>query len=204
MSAAAATLAADAPKKGRKKIVVIALAVVLLLVATAGGFMVFKSRAAHADDEDEVEVEVAPKHKTVAHQAEAFDPKHVPVFVPLEAITINLADREIDRYAQVVIALEVDDDKAGEQIKAFMPVIRSNLLLAIANKTSEDVRSDDGRRRLAAELQAQALRPLGYDFDAEDFMDNGGETKSGKHKRKARKPAKLPVKAVHFINFIVQ
>jgi flagellar FliL protein len=182
--------------------VVIALAVVLLFVAAAGGLMIFKSRVAHADDEDEVEVEVAPQHKKGAHQAEAFDPKHMPVFVPLDAITINLADRDIDRYAQVVIALEVDDDKAGEQIKAFMPVIRSNLLLAIAKKTSEDVRSDDGRRRLAAELQAQALRPLGYDFDAEDFMDSGGEAKSGKHKRKT--PAKLPVKAVHFINFIVQ
>lgn len=200
MSAEAA-LPAEAPKKnGRKKIILIALAV-LLLVAAAAGFMVFRSYSAHAEEDDEVEVEVT-KHTNAQHQPEAFDPKHAPVFVPLDAITINLADRDTDRYAQVVISLEVDEAKTVEQVKAFMPVIRSNLLLAIANKTSEEVRTDDGRRLLTAELHAQALRPLGYNLSAEDLVE--GEAKPGAPKSKSRKPAKLPIKAVHFVNFIVQ
>lgn len=200
---AAATLPATEPKKGRKKIVIIALAVVLLLAAAAGGFMVFKSRAAHADDEDEVEVE-APRHAKGGHKGEAFDPKHVPVFAQVEPITVNLADRDIDRYAQVVITLELEGDKAGEQVKAFMPAIRNNLLMAVANKTSDDVRTDEGRRLLAAELQVQALRPLGFDLDAEDLLDNAAAHAGSGKGRKSRKPARLPIKAVHFVNFIVQ
>lgn len=199
----AATLPAPAPKKGRKKIVIIALALVLLLAAAAGGFMVFKARAAQAHEEDEVEVD-APSHGKSAHKGEAFDPKHAPMFVNLEAITINLADRDMDRYAQVVIALEVEDDKAGEHVKALMPVIRNNLLLTVANKTSEDVRTDEGRRLLAAELQAQALRPLGFNLGAVDLMDSDTAAQPAAAKRKARKPARLPIKAVHFVNFIVQ
>ena len=202
----AAVLPAATPTKGRKKIVIMALALVLLLAAAAGGFMVFKARAAQAYEDDEVEVEVeAPRHKKGGHQAEAFDPKHVPVFVNLEAITINLADRDIDRYAQVVIALEVDEGKAADHVKAFMPMIRNNLLLAVANKTSEDVRTYEGRRLLAAEMHAQALRPLGFDLEAADLMDGDAAAQAGATKRKkARKPAKLPIKAVHFVNFIVQ
>ncbi|MDZ5457529.1 flagellar basal body-associated FliL family protein [Azohydromonas lata] len=200
MSAAAA-LAVDTPKKGHKKLIIIVLAVVVLLAAAAGGFMVFKARTAHAE-EDEVEVDAAPaKNK----QPEAFDPKHAPLFVNLEPITINLADRDVDRYAQIVIALEVEDDKSSDHVKAFMPVIRNNLLMAVANKTSEDVRTDGGRRLLAAEMQAQALRPLGYDLNAEDFMESDASAHAGAGKRKkSHKPAKLPIKAVNFVNFIVQ
>lgn len=205
MSAAAA-LAVDAPKKGRKKLIIIALAVVALLAAAAGGFMVFKARTAHAEeDEVEVEVDAPAKSKQSGHQPEAFDPKHAPLFVNLEPITINLADRDTDRYAQIVIALEVEDDKSVDHVKAFMPVIRNNLLMAVANKTSEDVRTDDGRRLLAAEMQAQALRPLGYDLDAADLMEGDASAHAGTGKRKKpRKPAKLPIKAVNFVNFIVQ
>jgi flagellar FliL protein len=200
MSAAALATDVAPTKKGKKKLIIVA-AVVALLVAAGAGFMVMKARAAHADDEDEVEV----AHVQKSEKHEAHDPKHPPIYVPLEVITCNLADRDTDRYAQVSIALEVDDSKAGEQIKAFMPIIRHNILMVLSSKSSDDVRSEAGKKFLLAELKANVLRPLGYDFDPEELMEEDGEAKpaKGKGKRKVRLP-RLPVKAVHFINFIVQ
>lgn len=207
MSSAAAAAAAPAasPKKGRKKIIIIAAAVVVLLVV--GGIAAFFALKSHPADEDEDEVEVAAvhKHKKEKHAApEPFDPKHAPTFVPLEVFTVNLADRDNDRYAQVGITLEVEDGKAGEQIKAFMPAIRNNILMVLARKSSGDVRSDEGKKLLAAEVHAQALRPLGYDFEPEDLMEDDEAPKPGASKRKKRKLPPLPIKAVHFANFIVQ
>ena len=35
------------------------------------------------------------------------DPKAVPTFVPLDPFTVNLADRDADRYAQIGVTLEL-------------------------------------------------------------------------------------------------
>ncbi|WP_157272233.1 flagellar basal body-associated FliL family protein [Azohydromonas aeria] len=206
MSSAAAAAPTASPKKGRKKIIIIAVAVVLLLVGGIAAFIALKSGHA-ADEEEEVEVAQVHKKKDTKRVAapEPYDPKNAPTFVQLEVFTVNLADHDADRYAQVGITLEVEDGKAGEQIKAFMPAIRNNILLVLARKTSADVRSQEGKRLLAAELHAQALRPLGYDLETEDLMEDGdAEPKPGAPKRKKRKLPPLPIKAVHFANFIVQ
>lgn len=205
MSSAAAAAPTASPKKGRKKIIIIAVAVVLLLVGGIAAFVALKSGHA-ADEEDEVEVaQVHKKKEKRAAAPEPYDPKNAPTFVQLEVFTVNLADRETDRYAQVGITLEVEDGKAGEQIKAFMPAIRNNILLVLSRKASTDVRSEEGKRLLAAEVHAQALRPLGYDLEPEDLMeDDAVEPKPGAPKRKKRKLPPLPIKAVHFANFIVQ
>ena len=50
-----------------------------------------------------------------AKSAPKRDPKAVPVFVPLDNFTVNLADREAERYAQIGISLELNDAKAGEE-----------------------------------------------------------------------------------------
>ncbi len=189
MSAAIAALGASL-KKGRMKIVLI-MAVLLLLLGAAA--LVVSRSVVPVDDEDaEFEAE---------HQAKpgAYDAKSAPVFVQLDAFTVNLADRDSDRFIQVSVTLEVVDPKAAEQIKAFMPVIRNNILLVLTNKTSDAVREPAGKRRLAAEIRAQALRPLGYSVNVEELLD---EDSSGKPR--AAKGARLPIKAVHFSTFIVQ
>jgi flagellar FliL protein len=172
------------------KIVLIVVAILLLL----GGAALGLSRSAEPVDEEEAEIDSAPQHS-----GGTYDPKHVPTFVQLELFTVNLADRDADRFIQVGVTLEVEDQKASEQIKAFLPVIRNNVLLLLSNKTSEAVRDQVGKQRLAAELRAQALRPLGYNLSAEELLNES----TGKGKA-APRPAPLPIKAVHFSTFIVQ
>lgn len=201
MSASVAALGASL-KKGRIKIIFIAAAVLLVL---GGGVAYVAFKSAHVeDDEDEFEVETAHVAKPVPPGA--FDPKAAPVFLPLDTFTINLADRDSDRFAQVGVTLEVEDAKALEQVKAFMPAIRNNILMLLSNKTAESVRDEQGKRRLAAEMRSQALRPLGYDVSPEELMDEPAAVASAPRSRKPRKaaPAALPIKSVHFSNFIVQ
>ena len=113
MSTAAAADGAVPAKSGKKKLVIV-LALVLLLLAAGGGALVFWLKAkAHAAQlaEEEDETGVAQPGKAALQR----DPKVVPVFVPLDPFTVNLADRQAERYAQVGITLEMVDAKAGDR-----------------------------------------------------------------------------------------
>ena len=52
--------------------------------------------------------------------------------MPLDPFTVNLADRDAERYAQVGMTLELADPKAADLLKAYMPAIRNNILLVLA------------------------------------------------------------------------
>jgi flagellar FliL protein len=195
MSTAAAD--ASAPKKGKKKLIVVLAAVVLLAVLGAGAMLALKKKG-HADDEGDGEEPVAhakaasPKH----------DPKALPTFVPLDPFTVNLADREAERYAQVGITLEVGDPHIGDQIKAYMPAIRNNILMALGEKTAAQLMDREGKSKLAEQVRRETARAMGYDVD-DDEDDEKADGDKPKRKKKRRAEA-LPVTAVHFSNFIIQ
>jgi flagellar protein FliL len=193
--------AAAAPPRGKKKmIMIIAGAVLALLLAGGGGaaYYVMKKRAAAAAAATE-EGEGAAKEDAHADKAAKADVKHAPTFVPLDPFTVNLADRDAERYAQVGLTLELSDAKAGELLKAYMPAIRNNILLALASKTAGELMDHEGKIRLAGELRAAALKPLGYELPAEA---------AGPGKKAAPQAHgdddEVPIRAVHFSNFIIQ
>jgi len=205
MSAAAAP-AADAPaKKGSKKLIIIIAAAVLALVVVGGGAAFFLMKSKHADDEEGGDGGGSASHakaeaKHEAPKAKAKDPHAVPTFVPLEPFTVNLADRDHERYAQIGITLEVDDPKFAEQMKGFMPAIRSAILLVLAHKTGEELLERDGKEKLAEEIAREAVRPMGIEIDVEDEEDDA----SSKKKKKKRAPVYNPVQRVLFSSFIIQ
>ena len=187
---------APAPAKGKKKLIIMVVAAVLVLaVGGAAAMMMLKKKPAAVDGEDG-EAEVA----AVQH-----DTKAVPVFVPLDPFTVNLADREAERYAQVGITLEITDAKFGDQIKAFMPAIRNNILMAIADRTAAELIDRSGKTALAERVRKEASRALGFEIEDDEAADEEDEppAKSKKKKKKRAAPA-LPIKAVHFSNFIIQ
>ena len=191
--------AIDAPppakRMGRKKLILIALAAAVVLVGGAGAtVLVLKKNADAAYDEH------ADEAGDAAPQAAA---RSAPVFVPLEAFTVNLADRQADRYAQIGITLELDDATSGDRIKAFMPAIRNNILMAIADRTAADLLGREGKTLLAERVRREASRALGVTVD--DAEPVAAEDAAGAKARKPRKgPTALPVRAVHFSNFIIQ
>ena len=209
--AATATATADvvdaAPVKKRwsmkrlsKKMIVI-IAVLALLLAAGGGaaFWIMKKRAAAA-----AAAAAAAEGGEVAEAVEVKqakpDLKSAPTFVPLDPFTVNLADREAERYAQVGITFELADAKAGELLKAYMPAIRNNILLALGSKTAAQLNERDGKLRLAAEIRREALRPLGYDIKLPAMNATGTEPRVAKQDDEEE----TPIRAVHFSNFIIQ
>jgi len=195
--ATATTANAGAPAKGKKKLIMmIAGAGVLVLVLAVVAVMMMTKKPAQDEDSD------GPAQTAVAKR----DPKAVPVFVPLDPFTVNLADRDAERYAQVGITLEVVSVPVGDQIKAYMPAIRNNILMALADRTAADLQTREGKALLAAKVMRETSRALGYEVEAEEEAVAEEDEAPAKTKKKKKKAAAadLPVKAVHFSNFIIQ
>jgi flagellar FliL protein len=191
MSTAAAVEGAVPVKAGKKKLIIIVVAALVLLAAVGGGAVFWLKARAHAAQqaEDADDEGGAAAHATAAPKR---DPKAVPVFVPLDNFTVNLADREAERYAQIGISLELNDAKAGERIKVFMPAIRNNILMVLAHKRSSDLLERAGKEKLAEEVLRETERALGLDAPAAGAP------------RKGQDEEPRPVRAVHFSNFIIQ
>lgn len=199
MSAAATTTAdAPAPKGKKKLLVIIVAAVVVLAIAGVGALLLLKKGHAAAADEEAN----ADHAKPVAAQVK--DPKHPPVFAPLEPFTVNLADREAERYAQVGITLELDGSATGDALKVFMPAVRNNILMLLAHKTSAELMERDGKDRLAKEVAREAARGLGVEVDDADEDEDEDGRAASKKKRKRRAQPELPIVAVYFSTFIIQ
>jgi len=197
MSTAVADASAGAAPKGKKKLIIM-LAAVLALVLGGGGAAVVmmkkKAAAAAAAEEEDGEEAAAPaKHARDEHKA-------APTFVPLEVFVVNLADKETERFAQIGVTLEVDDPKFAEQLKVYMPAIRSGILMVMSHKTSQQLLDSDGKIQLAREVMREAVLPLGIEVDAEEDEDSP-KPKKGK-KRKAA--VHNPVTHVHYSTFIIQ
>lgn len=207
MSAAAADETEDIEeavpvKKGRKKLLLL-LAAGLLVVAAAGAAatVVIKKRAAAAAEAAESgETVEAPAAEPVRAALPKPDPKYVPTFVPLDPFTVNLADRDADRYAQVGVTLELENGKSVDRIKAFMPAIRNNVLLVLADKTAAQLLDAPGKARLAAEIRRAAVKPLGFEVHLPDEAAPG----AARTRQVVQDDDDAPVRAVHFSNFIIQ
>ena len=207
---AAAVAETPAPKKSNKKLIIIIAAAVLLLTLGGGGaFMMLKKKPIDEDDE------AADSHAAPAKTAKAgatnaapkHDPARPPAYVPLDPFTVNLADREAERYAQVAVTLELADPKTADQIKNFMPAIRNNILMVLAHKSAADLLSLEGKVKLAGEVQRASSRALGVQVGEPggEVDDEEAETTQSKKKKKKKTPdAVLPISAVHFSNLIVQ
>jgi flagellar FliL protein len=222
MSAAAAptaTAGAAAPvKKGKKKLIIMIVVVLLVLaIAGVGAALFLKKKAAAADADGGDETSTA----SAEHQADKPDFKHPPTFLPLDPFVVNLADKDADRYAQVGITFEVSDAHFAEEMKAFMPAIRNGILMILAHKSSKDLLDRAGKEQLAGEIQRDAARTMGFDVEEPEVVASSDKSadksaeKSDKtaddedapkpKKKKKKAPSEpMPIKHVHFSNFIVQ
>ncbi|HLO93895.1 MAG TPA: flagellar basal body-associated FliL family protein [Burkholderiaceae bacterium] len=194
---AAAEPAATGGGGGGKKKLIIIIAAVLLLVIIGGGaaLMLMKKKQHAAEDEDGAEAPAAAETSHAKPKAGA-----LPTFVPLDPFTVNLADKEVDRFAQIGVTLEVSDPKTADTLKAYMPAIRSNVLMVLSHKTSAELLTREGKEKLAREILRESVRPMGIELDDEEEED----TSTSKKKKKKKKAVESPVTQVLFSTFIVQ
>jgi flagellar FliL protein len=134
---AAAEASVTPLKKKKKRWPFLVLVLVVVLGACGGGAWWFFGRAPDT------------AHPKVA----AVKP---PVFYNLDPFTVNLVEENGDHYLQVSIVFQVSDDKAVEQIKTYLPVIRNHILLLLSAKKPSEISSPEGKQKLVAELVAAA------------------------------------------------
>jgi flagellar FliL protein len=198
-TATAAPDAEAAPKGGGKKKLIIIIAVVVLVLLIGGGVGVMLLMKKKGGEEDEHAAEAHAPKKEVKVAAPVRDPKTAPTFLPLDPFTVNLADRDAERYAQIAFSLEMSDPKQADAIKAYMPIVRNNILLLLSNKTAKELMERDGKEILADQILKETSLALGFEVEDEEEED------SSSRKRKRRgPPVALPVDAVHFSSFIIQ
>lgn len=192
--AAEAVETAKAPAKSKKLLIIIVLAVLVLALVGGGAFFyISKQRAAAAEDGGE---DGAPA-KTAAHAK----PKAPPAYLPLENMVVNLADPGGERVAQVGITLEVVDAHAVDTVKAFLPTIRSGILMLISQRTAEELLTQEGKQKLAKDILNETALPFG----GGEASGHAGEAPSAKKKAAAKSDhAEYPVLGVLFSSFIVQ
>ena len=183
--AAPAAPAEAAPKKSRKLLYILIGVVVLALAGAGGALFILKKNTAE-DGEHAEEATAKP-----------LDAKSAPTFLPLENMVVNLADAGGNRFVQVGLTLQLADAHTNDAVKAFMPSLRSQILVLISQRTSEELLQVQGKEKLAADIIATIAKTMGYPAP-----------KAGAAKAKDAKDAKdaepAPVQAVLFSSFIVQ
>lgn len=138
--------AGDAPVAGKskKKLLIIIAAVVFLLVAAGGGaaFLLSKKSSTPKDKETKTE------------------PAKAPVFLALDPFTVNLQSDNGDKYLQISMTLQVQDEEQVTLIKANMPQVRSRLLLLLSSKDATEILSSEGKEKLVSEIIEKVALPF--------------------------------------------
>ena len=189
------TTAAPAKTKSKKLIIIAAALAVLLVAGGAAAWLLLAKRS--AGDEEE-----APA------QAAQAAPKTPPTFLPMENMVVNLADPGGDRFAQVGITLELADAKTGELVKSFMPSIRSNVLLLVSQRTTDELLTREGKEKLAVDIRREVSRPLGFTVPKPRKRpvqrDPEDEEEDDEVAPRRAKADNNPVRQVLFSSFIIQ
>jgi len=177
------------PAKSKKLIVIGAVVALLVIVAAALGlFLVNKQRHALDDEADEGKAAVVL----------------VPTFLPLENMVVNLADTGGDRFAQIGITLELQDEKTATSVKQYMPSIRNGVLMLVSQRTADELLSREGKEKLAADILAEVARPLGGDARGAKRASEGLDSDEELDERTRRRSNNSPVRRVLFSSFIIQ
>lgn len=186
-----------APAKSKLMLIIIIAAVLVLALGGGAFFYISKQRAAAAEDGEE-----AAPAKAAAHAA----PTTPPAYLPLDNMVVNLADPGGERVAQVGITLEVSDVPSVDKVKAFLPTIRSSILMLVSQRTAEELLTQDGKQKLAKDILRETARPFGGGDDDEDSEhEDAAKAKKKKSKSKAKaRHSEYPVVGVLFSSFIVQ
>ena len=145
-----------APPKKSKKLLIIIAGVLVVLLAVGGAaafFLMSKSGAEEGEDEEAVTV---PAKVTKKKGKEV-----LPVYVPLDAFTVNLVPESGEQFLQVVLSVEVADVITGDKVKTFTPKIRNNVMMLLSGKKASELLTKEGKEKLAGEIRDQMNTVLG-------------------------------------------
>lgn len=148
MATAPKAAAAEVPgekKKSKLKLIIIAAVVLALGGGGAAYFLLMKKPAAP---------------KAHAEEEESHEEAKAPVFLVLEPFTVNLQQEAGDQYLQIAMTVQVANDKQSEEIKTYLPQVRSRVLMVLSSKKASEINTPEGKKLLADDIIAQIKRPF--------------------------------------------
>lgn len=167
------------PQIKSKKLLIVVVAAVVLTMAIVGSltFILMKGHSAQNGEEEEAISETQKEKKKK-------DSNAVPVYIALDAFTVNLVPENGDQFLQLIISVEVADFHVGDKLKSYAPKLRNNVMLLLSGKKASELITREGKENLANEI-----RDL-----INEILEPDGNNSSNE----------LPVKEVLFTSFIIQ
>lgn len=169
--------AAPAPAGGNKKLMIIVIVLLVLVLAAIGGLGAYlflgQKHAAEAAGGGHASAEKAEAPKKKEKKAGP------PIFEKVEPFVVNLSGGPTAPMLQLEMQAELYDEAAKTNFKAYMPKIRSAVILLLSSKSEEEVASPEGK----VKLRAQIKRIMNESMDAAE---------------------EEPVESVLFTSFIIQ
>jgi len=185
--------AATAPPKSKKMLLIVVVLLVVIALGAVGAVLYLKKQRDAAAFGDEAQPEAKQHVETGS-----------PTYLPLDNMVVNLADQGGERVAQIGVTFELQDAKAVEKVKLYLPTIRSSVLLLVSQRTSEELLKIEGKEKLAKDILREASVPFG---GIEEEVDEADTSKTGKNpssRKRRRAPVDQPIQRVLFSSFIVQ
>lgn len=171
--------AAPAPAGGNKKLMMIVIVLLVLVLAAIGGLGAYL----FLGQKHAAEATASGAHGAAAEHAEEPKKKEKkegpPIFEKVEPFVVNLSGGPSAPMLQLEMQAELYDDHAKTNFKAYMPKIRSEVILLLSSKSEEEVASAEGK----VKLRAQIKRIMNESMDAAE---------------------EEPVESVLFTSFIIQ
>lgn len=185
---------------GSKKKLIIILVVVFVLVLVGGGVVLLLLKKKVVDDqvdEDGIDVVEVVKFKVYVKSDYLF------IFVLFDFFIVNLVDKDVDCFVQIGVMLQVDDFKFVDQIKVYMFVVCSNVLMVLVYKMVVELLILEGKEKFVKDIMCEVVCFMGIEFDDEDEVDFDVVSVFKKKKKKKVYVESL-IMQVFFFNFIVQ
>ncbi|MFJ7566496.1 flagellar basal body-associated protein FliL [Herminiimonas sp. NPDC097707] len=123
------------PKPKKSRILIIVLALLIILAGGGAGAWYFLDQKATVQPAKAAHVEAKP-----------------PVFLPMEAFTVNLLAENGEQFLQTSFTLQVLDQAQVDLIKLYMPHVRSRILLLLSSKKASEILTVEGKTKLAEEI----------------------------------------------------
>jgi flagellar FliL protein len=130
---------APAKKGSALKWIIIILIVVIVLGGAGAGAFFFLSKSPSTE-------------KKPSEQAKL----QAIIFWSMDPYIVNLIDNEGERYAKVVIQLELSDQAAVEELNLIKPKLRDSILDLLSAKTYKEMMDPIGKQRLRDEIAIRA------------------------------------------------
>lgn len=94
-----------------------------------------------------------------------------PIFVPLDAFTVNLKSDDGDRFLHTGLSLKVADADTQARLAQYQPEARSRILLLLSSQQPVDLATVEGKRKLAQDIQAAISQPFAPSLPPQKILD---------------------------------